>query len=57
MNTYLVFKRGIFDKERYSASLIILILKFAFKAGSSKQGKALLASIVSKFVTATVLQY
>lgn len=47
---------GILEMARCLGSLLILIEKLALKAGSSKQGKAILAAVGSNCVDASILK-
>lgn len=46
---------GMLESATYPLSLLILIEKLALNPGSSKQGKAMRASVGSKSVTAIIL--
>lgn len=48
---------GILEMARCLGSLLILIKKLALKAGSSKQGKAILAAVGSNCVDASTLKF
>lgn len=47
---------GILERARCLGSLLILMEKVALKAGSSKQGKAILAAVGSNCVDARILR-
>lgn len=47
-----VCMRGIFEREEYFPSLIMVTENFAFKSGSSKHGNAARAKVASNSVAA-----
>lgn len=48
---------GILEMARCLGPLLILIKKLALRAGSSKQGKAILAAVGSNCVDASILKF
>lgn len=52
-----VLTSGILEMARCRGSLLIFMEKFALKAGSSKQGKAILAAVGSNWVDARTLSH
>ena len=50
-----VFDIGIFESALYCGSCVMMMVKFAFSAGSSKHGKARRAFVGSKCVDARYL--